>query len=484
MRVEIFLSTISLVSITINSCLIVMGDVMDRSQILKIIELGESQEVEFKESFQSAQEFSKIMCGFANTYGGVLLVGVNRKKEVIGLAEDADMLQQKIAASAQAVSPPLVPSIEIHSIENKKIIVIIVQKAADGIFHTFQGVILVKIGSTLKKMEGNQIVDFLRAKQLLCFDETPSTATLDDLSKEKITGYLNLRRQTDYFKSHSVEEFLLSLKLASKNGGLKIKNAALLFFAKDPVFFNQQIELKLVRFDGVEPVKIVSHELVQSNVVESIDRALSFVKVNVPKSIQIRAEARREEKYQYPLEVVREAVVNAVAHRDYFSKDSIQIYLFSDRIEITSPGSLPSGLPKELFGTISVQRNPLTYKLLRDYGYVEGLGSGVPRMINAMREHGLSDPEFGIYEQFLRVTLRNKQSTLKPITKHSDLNERQVKALEFLKKNRSIKTKTYREINKVSFGTAMADINELVKFGYLKKVGTYRGAYYVLSEEK
>ncbi|MBU3896766.1 MAG: putative DNA binding domain-containing protein [Nanoarchaeota archaeon] len=457
---------------------------MDKDQIFRIIESGESQEVEFKESFHSFQEFSKIMCGFANTYGGIVIVGVNAKKEAVGLKEDADKLQQKISSSAQAISPPIIPSIEVHDINNRKIITIVIQRAIDNTFHTFQGVIWVKIGSTLKKIEGNQIVDFLRSKQILCFDETPNNAKISDIDANKIKDYLSIRKQLDYFKSHAIEDFLISMKLATKNGDLRIKNSALLFFAKNPIAFNPQIELKLVRFEGAEPVKIIAHELVQTDLIESIEKALSFVKTNISKSIQIKLDAKREEKYQYPVDVIREAIVNAVVHRNYFSKDAIQIYIFSDRIEITNPGSLPQGLPKELFGTLSVQRNPLTYKILRDYGYVEGLGSGVPRMINSMRERGLPDPEFGIYEQFFRIVLRNQSSNLKPIKEHSNLNERQLKAIKFLKENKSMKTKMHMRINRVSSGTARLDINEMIKFGYIKKIGSFRGVYYILNEEK
>ena len=184
------------------------------------------------------------------------------------------------------------------------------------------------------------------------------------------------------------------------------------------------------------------------------------------------------------MDVVREAIVNAVAHRDYFSRDSIQIYLFSNRIEITSPGSLPVGLTKELFGALSVRRNPIVYRLLRDYEYVEGLGSGVPRMINGMREQNLKDPVFGIYEHFFRVILYNEKSELKPVDGLEDLNERQQRAVEFLRKNTSLKTKTYMEMNKTSYGTANKDIAEMLKFKYIKKVGEYRGAYYVLNKKR
>ena len=456
---------------------------METDQLLEVIESGETQEVELKQSFHSSQDFSKLMGGFANTQGGMIIVGVNAKKQIIGVKEDVDKLQQKISAAAQAVSPPLVPDIQVHSIEGKKVIAVVIQKAIDSTFHTFHGAIHVKVGSTLKKFEGNQLVDFLRSKQILCFDENFSNATLDNLDVEKIKEYLKTRNQEDFLKQNSVENFLLSSKLATKNGNLKIKNATVLFFSKEPENFFSQIEIKLVQFDGMEPVKIISHQLIQSDPVSSIEKSLSFVKKNLSKSIQITDKPRRQEKYEYPIEVIREAIVNAVAHRDYFSKDSIQIYLFSNRIEITSPGSLPTGLPKELFGTLSVRRNPIVYRLLRDYGYVEGLGSGVPRMINAMRNHGLRDPEFGFYERFFRIVLHNEEGKQKPIEEYEDLNERQKKCIEFLKKHKSIKTKKYEEMNNTSFGTAIADITELLKFKYIKKVGSFRGAYYVLNGE-
>ena len=456
---------------------------MEKDQILQIIENGETQEVELKQSFHSSQDFSKLMCGFANTYGGMILVGIDHKKKIIGINENLDEVQQKISASAQAISPPLIPEIQVYTIEGKKIINVIIQKAIDNTFYTHQGVVYVKVGSTLKKIEGNQLLDFLRSKQILCFDETASDASLEDIDIEKVKEYLKLRGNENFLKNNSIENFLINSKLASKNGSLKIKNTTLLFFGKQPIEFFPQAEIKIAQFDGTEPVKIISHQLIQTDTTTSIEQSISFLKKNISREIEITNKAKREEKYEYPLDVIREAIVNAVAHRDYFGKDAIQIYLFSNRIELTSPGSLPIGLQRELFGTLSVQRNPIMYRLLRDYGYIEGLGSGVPRMINSMREQGLKDPEFGIYEHFFRITLYNQKGKQKPIQNYADLNERQKKAIEFLKQHKSLKTKKYQEINNSSYGTSMADIKELLKFKYINKIGSYRGAYYILNED-
>ena len=424
------------------------------------------------------------MCGFVNTSGGVIIIGVNKNKEMIGITKDLDDIQQRISSSAQAIDPAIIPDIKIHTINSTNIISIVIQKAIDSQLYTYKGIIYVRVGSTTKKIEGSQMVDFLRAKQILVFDETPTDAKITDLDTNKIKQYLNARNQNDYLDNHSIEDFLISTKLAIKNGFLKIKNAALVIFAKNPIFFNPQLEIKLVRFETNEPVNIISHELVQADLVEGISRSLLFIRSNISKEIKI-TESKREEIFEYPLEVVREAIVNAVAHRDYFSKDAIQIYLFPNRVEITNPGSIPRSLPKELFGTLSVQRNPLIYKILRDLGFVEGLGSGIPRMINGMRKHNLRDPEFGIYEQFYKITLYNKKSSNKPIAEIKDLNQRQIKAIEFMKsKNNILKTKTYMQINKVSLSVARKDILELINLGYLEKVGRFRGVYYILKKTK
>lgn len=455
---------------------------MEKKQLLEVIKSGENQEVELKESLQ---DFAKLMAGFANTNGGMIIIGVNAGKKIIGLKGDLDSLQEKISALAQTVSPALYPDVKIHNIDGKKLVSIVVQKAVDNTAHSYQGVFYARVGSTIRKLEGDQAIDFLRGKQILCFDEDLSDAVSEDLDVEKIREYFKIRNQENFLKNSSVENFLLSSKLATGNGSLKIKNAAALFFAKEPEKFFPQIEIKLAQYDGTEPVNSISNKLIQSDPVTSIEQSIAFVKKNISKSIQITDKPRRQEKFEYPPEVIREAIVNAVAHRDYFSMDSIQVYLFNDRIEITSPGSLPKGLPKELFGTLSIRRNPIIYRLLRDYGYIEGLGSGVPRMINVMRKNGLRDPYFGIdYERIVRIVLYNEKGKEKPIEEYADLNKRQKKAIEFLKKHRSIKTKKYAELNNVSSGTAISDINELLKFGYIKKVGSYRGAYYVLNEEK
>lgn len=458
---------------------------MEPNQVVSVIRGGESQEVEFKQSFHSAHEIAKAICAFANTLGGMLLIGVSDKKEIIGIREDPDSLQQQISAANQSVSPAPLVSVETHKIGGNIVVAVIVQKAQDNSYHTFQGAIYVRIGSTNRRMDGQTHLEFLRNRQILSFDESyEPEVCIEDIDLEKIKVYLKERKQENYLEDHSLQDFLLSAKLASANGKLRIKNSAVLLFAKDPVHYFPQMEIKLVQFSGIEAVTIVSHKLVQESLPGAINQAIAFFEKSLSKSIAITGFPKRTEEYEYPSSVIREAIVNAIAHRDYFSRDSVQAYIFDDRIEITNPGSIPNALPREMFGTISVQRNPITYRFLRDLGYVEGLGTGIPRMKNTMRKAGLPDPKFTLTENFFRITLYNNKGRKKPIESVGDLSNRQKKALDYVVKHKTIKAKTYAQLNKVSYATAVSDINEMISFGYLKKIGEYRGAYYVPVEKE
>ena len=458
---------------------------MKSEELLALIKNGETQEVEFKEGCPNGHKLAEIICGLANTDGGFLILGVSEKGEIKGLNCDLDKLQQDIANTRQSIHSSPHVSTTIHTIEGKKVALIEINKANDKNAHTYNGAVYVRIGSTTHKLEGQELFDFLKNKQILCFDEQDSEAKIDDLDESRVKQYLIKRGQADYLKSNSLQEFIISNMLGKLNGKLKLKNIAVLFFAKEPHRWHPQSEVRIVRFSGSEPINIVAQRDFRSDPIENIEQTITFIKENISKRFIIPEDSpRRIEIEEYPTAVIREAVVNAIAHRDYYSYDSIQINIFEDRIEISNPGGLPQGLTKEFFVKRSVRRNPLTYRILRDCHYVEGLGLGVPQMRNEMRKAGLRDPEFNFEGGFFVVTLRNAKGNIKPVEGLKDLNSRQLNALDYLRQNKTIKSKTYANINEVSLPIALKDLNELIKFKYIKKVGEYRGAYYVLSEKR
>ncbi|MBI2597581.1 MAG: putative DNA binding domain-containing protein, partial [Candidatus Diapherotrites archaeon] len=416
---------------------------------------------------------------FANTQGGLLILGVNDKGEIEGIKEKPDSVQQKISNSNATIHPSPIINVEIHTIGKKKIIVIAVHMADSAVFHTVEGVIHVRIGSTIQKLEGQSILEFLRNRQILLFEESiEATAKTDDLDTAKVAEYLKERNQPDYLSTHSLKDFLASKKLVSFQPDLKIKSVAILFFAKDPQQFYHYVQIKLVRFDGNQPIKVLAYEDAKGNLPQMIEHAMNFVRRFIPKEFVITG-TKRTEILALPEEAVREAIINAVAHRDYFNKNETQLSIFDNRLEITNPGGLPEGMTKELLGTLSIQRNPVVYQMLKDYEYMEGIGSGISKILRAMKEKNLKQPEFLISKEFFRIVFEMKAEKIieKPV-----LNKRQAKAMGYAKSHKKISSKEYAKINKVSIPTAVKYLKELEKKKMLKKIGKYRGAHYTINE--
>ena len=250
--------------------------------------------------------------------------GSSKKGEIKGLKCNLDKLQQDIANANQAVHSPPITSTSILNIDSKHVAIIKVNQATDKNAHTFRGVVYVRIGSTTRKLEGQSLFDFLKNKQILCFDEQDSEAKLEDIDEKKVRNYLQKRNQEEYLKTNHLKDFLASNMLGKLNGDIKIKNAASLFFSKEPHRRHPQNEIRIVQFDGIQPVKILSQRDFKSDPLENIEQTLGSIKQNISKRFIIpEGASRRIEIEEYPMAVIREAVVNAVAHRDYYSYDSI-----------------------------------------------------------------------------------------------------------------------------------------------------------------
>ena len=454
---------------------------MDTENLKRIIAEGESVEVELKQSFHSVQEIARLIAAFANTQGGLLILGVKDDGTVEGIKENLDLVQQKISQANAIIHPAPLVNVEIHTIDHKKTIIVIVHKADSSVFHSVEGVIYVRLGSTVQKLDGQSIVEFLRNRQILLFEEALEfSASLKNIDQNLIQEYLEQRKQNDYLKNHSVQDFLVSKKLISFQPDIKLKSTALLFFAKDPQFFFPYIVVKLVRFDGIEPIKVLMYEEAKGTLPQIIEHSVNFVRRFITKEFVIK-ELKRKEIPSLPEDAIREAIINALAHRDYFNKNEVQLSIFDDRLEITNPGGLPEGMSLELLGSLSIQRNPKIYQFLKDYGYMEGIGSGISRIRKLMRESGLKEPEFMITKDFFRVVLRIKNGKEEP--KSEELTKRQLNIINYLKTHKKIKSKECASLNKISNPTAVKELTLLEKNGLIKKAGTFRGAYYILKED-
>jgi ATP-dependent DNA helicase RecG len=440
---------------------------------------AENQNLEVKSRVENFKDLSKTACAFANANGGRFVIGIANDGRIVGIPEnELDALQQRSEGAIQRISPVPFHKISVETKEEKKVIVVEVYQIGQGAFCTFDGITYYRAGSVNSKLEGRTLQEFLINRHILSFDESRSQAKLEDIDIDKLRNLLKRRSPELEFKESDTADYLINLGLAQRNGELWIKNSAILFLAKEPTRFIPQSEIKLVRFAGTKAVEIIDSKFAKSTFIENLREAEAFIKKNTRTALRIQ-NLERKEVPEYPERATREALINALTHRDYFSRDAVQINIFDDRIEFINPGTLPSGLTLQLLGTLSIQRNPVTYRIMRDLRLVEGLATGVPRMREAMKEVHLPEPVFEELGSFFRVTLYNRQpSSTEPIS------ERQKRAFAYLEKNPLITSKTYQKLAGVTYPVAIMDLNALCVRGFLKKIGKTRGAYYVKAGNK
>ena len=259
------------------------------------------------------------------------------------------------------------------------------------------------------------LVEYLEVKELIRwgpFDAAPCVkAVLGDLDFERMTRFIRTARRVRQFpliEDSSPEELLEHLNLLNDE---RLTNAAVLLFGKSPQRFLISSEIKCAHFHGTEIAKpIPSYQVYKGTAFELVDQAVDFVLSKINRSIGTRAEGVRAPRtYEIPKEVVTEAIVNAVAHRDYTDNGSVQVMLFADRLEVWNPGRLspPLTLEKLRVPHRSVPGNPLLAESLYLAEYIERMGTGTLDMIRRCVEVGLPEPEFTVTDGFI-TTVRRK----------------------------------------------------------------------------
>ena len=322
------------------------------------------------------------------------------------------------------------------------------------------------------------IEDFLKKRQVLCFEDEPSEANISDLDIPRIKDYLAKRNPTIPFEQSKLKSILCTLHVAAINGDFHIKKSAVLLFAKSPALFIQQNQIKLVRFRGTIAADIIDGETLSDTLLDNINKSLDFIRKHTKTALKIET-LEREEIPEYPHVALREAVINAIIHKDYYSPAAAQVNIFDDRIEISNPGALPRELKiQDLpFLGLGIPRNPTLYRLLSDVNIVEGLGTGFPRMFQAMRNAGLPDPHPEDLGTIFKLTLYNKFPS-----KKWGLNERQQRAIGYIHEHKIITANRYASLYDISKPTAISDLAGLVKYGLVHKIGKGRATHYVLKE--
>jgi ATP-dependent DNA helicase RecG len=263
----------------------------------------------------------------------------------------------------------------------------------------------------------------------------------------------------------------------------KPTNAAVLLFSKNPQKFFLQAEVKCARFKGDKPVKpFIDMKVFKGNIIDQIDKALGFILEHISMKVYLAGKPEREERYEYPPDALREAIINAICHRDYASVGHIQIRIFDDRIEAWNPGLLPEPLTLEDLKKKhkSIPRNPLIANCFFLIKFIEQWGTGTNDMINLCLDWGLAEPLFEHITGDFVVIFRGTTLTEEQMEKMG-LNPRQKKTIDYIRKYSKINRREYVKLNKVSDATAKRDLKKLVDKGVLESQGNGPETYYILS---
>lgn len=322
--------------------------------------------------------------------------------------------------------------------------------------------------------------------QNAAFEDRPCPgATLNDIHKETVTDFVRRahhERQFPLPERAPVADVLAHLHLLN-NG--EPSNAALLLFGRDPQRFTPQAEVRCMHFHGTEVQRPApSYQVFKGSLFDQVDRAADFVLSVINRSIGTRSEsARAPVVYEIPPDVVRESIVNAVAHRDYASAGSVQVSVFSDRVEVWNPGALPPPLTPERLRQPhgSIPRNPRVAEALFLTRYIERFGTGILMMIRECAARGLAEPDFVQQgEEFVTVVWRDWLT--ERVVAALELNERQRNAILHLKLHVRITNRGYQQLTGASERTALRDLSDLQDKGVVTKRGqTGRSTHYTLA---
>jgi len=447
---------------------------MDKKTLNFILQDGEGFRIEFKEGTRG---IDKDIVAFANAEGGRIFLGVTDNGEVKGIR-----VTNTLKSQIQSIARNCDPSIAVNLEKFNKILIIHVPEGGDKPYKCKEG-FYIRVGASSQKLSRDEIVDFIMGEGKVRFDEQIcKKATLRDIDEEKLSWFLEkvkVERRLDIKPKIEKKEALKKLTLL-ENG--KLSNASLLLFGKKPQKFFLQAELRCARFKGIDVTSpFTDMKVFNGNIIDQREKAIQFIKDHISLHAEIKG-TERIERWEYPIEALREAVTNAICHRDYSSSGNIQIRIFDDRTEIWNPGGLPEGLSVEDLKREheSKPRNKLIAKMFFLIKFIEQWGTGTNRMIDEVRKHDLPDPIFKDKTRSFIVIFR-KSILTDEILKM--LNERQRKILEYLKENKKITNKGYRKIFNVAKDTAHRDINKLIEMGMILRGGMGRNTFYQLADE-
>jgi len=419
--------------------------------------MPEQQNIEFKQSWHD--DYLKWICGFANAQGGLIFIGKDDNGKVVGI-NDYKKLMDDIPNKVKNTMGISV-EVNLHQ-ENKKYFIEIVTHSY-SVPISVRGRYYYRSGSTKQELTGASLNEFLLKKSGKTWDDVVEPrASFEDINEKTVATFLQASENAGRLpenKGLTIPELFEKLRLI-ENG--QLKRAAIILFGKEPAKFYPNTFVKIGRF-GKDDADLKFQETEEANLIELLQAVLNQLNHKfLTRPIEFKG-MHRIEKSEYPTSALREIILNALVHRNYMGAPT-QIRVYDNKINFWNEGTLPEGLTFEAlkgFHT-SRPRNVLIADVCFKGGFIDSWGRGTLKIYDACKEAELPEPEIKEFQGGFLVTLFKDNLTEEQLTKLG-LNDRQLKAVNFVKEKGKITNKEYQEINNCSRNTASNDLADLVQ---------------------
>jgi ATP-dependent DNA helicase RecG len=419
--------------------------------------MPEQQNIEYKQSWHD--DYLKWVCGFANAQGGVIFIGKDDNGKVIGV-DDYKKLMEDLPNKIRNTMG-ISAEVNLHEEKGQHFIEIVTHPYSVPI--SVRGRYYYRSGSTKQELTGASLNEFLLKKSGKTWDDViEPRASFDDINEKTVATFLQASEKAGRLPENeglALPELFEKLRL-TENG--QLKRAAIVLFGKEPAKFYPNTFVKIGRF-GKDDADIKFQETEEGNLIVLLHAVLNQLNHKfLTRPIDFEG-MHRIEKGEYPVPAIREMLLNALVHRNYMGAP-IQIRVYDEKISIWNEGSLPEGLTLAALkrSHSSRPRNPIIADVSFKGGYIDAWGRGTIKIIDTCKQADLPEPEMKEQDGGFIITLFKDNLTEERLTKLG-LNDRQVKAVNFVKEKGKITNKEYQELFAVSRETASRDLSELAE---------------------
>ena len=371
---------------------------VSENRLAQLTALGEGFTTEFKRSVPS--NLGAEVCAFANGTGGVILIGVTDDGDVVGVGSH-NRLKSQVQTTARSADPPI--AVEVESVGG---VLVVTVPEQHGKPYSFGGRFYVREGSNCQQMSRDEIRESFYKEGLIRFDETPCPRfdLQRDLTPEAWSRFAARARIPDEL------EPLIALENLHLVRDGQMTHAGAWLLAEDITKYSLQAAVTCALLRGVTKTHILDLKNFTGDLYSVYEDCVAYAQAKLNTALIPHIHGR-DERLELPEDAIREALVNAIAHRDYRSTANVQMYLFHDRLEIVTPGGLPAGMREEDLGIKSVPRNRLLFGMFHRMGMVEQIGSGIRRIRQECHDYGVEEPLIEVSEHWVTTTFRRPVSS-------------------------------------------------------------------------